>query len=101
MTCFVGPDRGYLTTADVAYSLQVAKTHARFAAGWSAAREQVGVFAMFRMIAIARIALAVWLASGGMVGCAQHRLPAIDPTGQRIFSGTTTLAHHDLLGGGL
>jgi len=32
-------------------------------------------------------------------GCAQHRLPAIDPTGERIFSGTTTLATHDLLHG--
>lgn len=32
-------------------------------------------------------------------GCAQHRIPAIDPTGQRIFSGTTTLATHDLLHG--
>lgn len=27
---------------------------------------------------------------------AQHRIPAIDPTGQCLFSGTTTLALHDL-----
>lgn len=32
---------------------------------------------------------------GASIGCAQHRIPAIDPTGQRFFSGTTTLAAHD------
>lgn len=32
-------------------------------------------------------------------GCAQHRIPAFDPTGERIFSGTTTLATHDWLHG--
>lgn len=36
------------------------------------------------------------MASGSGLGCAQHRIPAIDPTGQSIFSGTTTLAAHDL-----
>ncbi len=41
------------------------------------------------------------LACVWQLGCAQCRLPAIDPTGQHIFSGTTTLANHDLLGGGL
>jgi uncharacterized repeat protein (TIGR01451 family) len=47
----------------------------------------------------ARRVLAAWLiVAGGLVGCAQHRIPAIDPTGQHIFSGTTTLASHDLLG---
>jgi uncharacterized repeat protein (TIGR01451 family) len=40
-------------------------------------------------------------ASCSQPGCAQHRLPAIDPTGERIFSGTTTLALHDLFHGGL
>src|SRR5207248_10835314 len=34
------------------------------------------------------------------LGCANCRLPAIDPTGQHIFSGSTTLASHDLLNGG-
>jgi uncharacterized repeat protein (TIGR01451 family) len=38
--------------------------------------------------------------TGGPVGCAQHRVPAIDPTGQHILSGTTTtVASHDLLHG--
>ncbi len=37
------------------------------------------------------------LACGWHGGCAQHPLPAIDPTGQRLFSGTTTLAAHDWL----
>src|SRR5438552_11449420 len=42
------------------------------------------------------------LACAAQLGCAQCRLPAIDPTGQHIFSGaTTTLASHDLLNGGL
>jgi len=41
------------------------------------------------------------LVCGLQAGCAQHRIPAIDPTGEHIFSGTTTLASHDLLGGGL
>jgi uncharacterized repeat protein (TIGR01451 family) len=35
------------------------------------------------------------IAGGGQSGCAQHRIPAIDPTGQSIFSGTTTLASHE------
>ena len=42
----------------------------------------------FRLIAAA----AFLLAFGGQVGFAQIRIPAIDPTGQHIFSGTTTLA---------
>jgi uncharacterized repeat protein (TIGR01451 family) len=36
------------------------------------------------------------LAVGAHSGCAQHRIPAIDPTGEHLFSGTTTLATHDL-----
>src|SRR2546423_13359075 len=37
--------------------------------------------------------------SSAAIGCAQHRIPAIDPSGNRLFSGTTTLATHDWLGG--
>src|SRR6478735_2491637 len=49
-----------------------------------------------------RVAMFAWLlVAGGPPGCAQHRIPAIDPTGQHIFSGTTTFAAHDWLGGGL
>src|SRR5262245_15325078 len=47
-----------------------------------------------------RILVAAWLLlTSGLPGCAQHRIPAIDPTGQHIFSGTTTLASHDWLHG--
>jgi uncharacterized repeat protein (TIGR01451 family) len=56
---------------------------------------------MRRATLTARLA-AIWLfLASGLVGCAQHRIPAIDPTGQHIFSGTTTLASHDFLHGGL
>jgi uncharacterized repeat protein (TIGR01451 family) len=41
------------------------------------------------------------MASAGQLGCAQCRIPAIDQTGQHIFAGTTTLANHNLLNGGL
>jgi len=42
------------------------------------------------------------MSCASQLGCAQCRLPAIDPTGQHIFSGTTTtLATHELLNGGL
>src|SRR3954469_10898526 len=48
------------------------------------------------------VALASLMACASQLGCAQCRLPAIDPTGQHIFSGTTTtLATHELLNGGL
>src|SRR4029453_9554784 len=47
-----------------------------------------------RMLVAALIFIA-----GNMTGCAQHRIPAIDPTGQHIFSGTTTLASPDWLHG--
>src|SRR6185295_1052622 len=47
------------------------------------------------------ILCAALLGCGMQLGCANCRLPAIDPTGQHIFAGTTTLAHHDLLNGGL
>src|SRR5262245_56978627 len=48
----------------------------------------------------ARIVIAAWVfAAGGLAGCAQHRIPAIDPTGQNLFSGTTTVASHDWLHG--
>src|SRR5262245_57472223 len=50
---------------------------------------------------LSRLAIVASFAGGALVGCAQHRIPAIDPTGQHIFSGTTTLASHDLLHGGL
>src|SRR5262245_56323199 len=57
---------------------------------------------MFCRAKLLRIAPFAWhLAAWGMIGCAQHRIPAIDPTGEHIFSGTTTLATHDLLRGGL
>src|SRR5262245_6271131 len=47
-----------------------------------------------------RLVIAAWLiAASGFAGCAQHRIPAIDQTGQHLFSGTTTLATHDLLHG--
>lgn len=39
---------------------------------------------------------AALLLSGCAVGCAQIRIPAIDPTGERFFSGTTTLESHGL-----
>jgi uncharacterized repeat protein (TIGR01451 family) len=45
-----------------------------------------------------RVSIAAWLIVSGLFGCAQHRIPAIDPTGQSLFSGTTTLASHDLGG---
>ena len=85
---------------NVAFSLQVAKTHARFAAGRTLCRQfcAVGWLGLvltmnrcnlpFRLIAAA----AFLLAFGGQIGVAQIRIPAIDPTGQHIFSGTTTLA---------
>lgn len=45
-----------------------------------------------------RVIFCAWLvAACGVNGCAQHRIPAIDPTGQHLFSGTTTLATHDWL----
>src|SRR5262245_18289893 len=58
---------------------------------------------MRRNITLSRwgVIAAALLACAGQLGCAQCRIPAIDPTGQHIFSGTTTIAHHDLLGGGL
>jgi hypothetical protein len=57
---------------------------------------------MFRSALSLRFVLAVGLfACGWQSGCAQHRIPAIDPTGEHIFSGTTTLASHDLFNGGL
>jgi uncharacterized repeat protein (TIGR01451 family) len=44
------------------------------------------------------VLVALWLVAGGAsTGCARHQIPAIDPTGQHIFSGTTTLASHDWL----
>lgn len=45
--------------------------------------------------------VAALFAGSGHFGCAQHRIPAIDPTGEHIFSGSTTLASHDLFNGGL
>src|SRR5437762_774582 len=58
---------------------------------------------MFRNNSSLRLALAAGLfACAAQLGCAQHRIPAIDPTGEHIFSGTTTtLATHDWLHGGL
>jgi len=44
-------------------------------------------------------AAAILLACGWQSGCAQCRLPAIDPTGEHIFSGSTTLASHEWLKG--
>lgn len=44
------------------------------------------------------VVLAGLLACASQLGCAQCRIPAIDPTGEHIFSGTTTLASHDLGG---
>src|SRR5262245_22893390 len=44
-----------------------------------------------------RLSAALWLLAGSGGARAQIRIPAIDPTGERIFSGTTTLAPHDLL----
>ncbi|HEY2413865.1 MAG TPA: hypothetical protein VGI40_16560 [Pirellulaceae bacterium] len=41
-----------------------------------------------RLVAVA----AFLLTSGWQIGFAQIRIPAIDPTGQRLFSGTTTLS---------
>jgi uncharacterized repeat protein (TIGR01451 family) len=41
------------------------------------------------------------LAQGSQFSYAQIRIPAIDPTGQHIFSGTTTLAPCEALKGGL
>lgn len=49
-----------------------------------------------RLLSVAAI-LAI---SGWQSGCAQCRLPAIDPTGEHLFAGTTTLASHDWLKGG-
>lgn len=40
------------------------------------------------------------IACGWQSGCANCRVPAIDPTGEHIFSGTTTLASHEWLKGG-
>jgi uncharacterized repeat protein (TIGR01451 family) len=55
---------------------------------------------MSRIAGIHRLAVAAWfIIASGPLGCAQHRIPAIDPTGQHIFSGTTTLASHDWLHG--
>src|SRR5437762_10842382 len=58
---------------------------------------------MFRNNSSLRLALAAGLfACAAQLGCAQCRIPAIDPTGQHVFAGTTTtLASHDLLSGGL
>lgn len=51
----------------------------------------------FRVVCAATLLLlCVWQA-----GCAQIRIPAIDPTGEHIFAGTTTLAPHEGLRGGL
>jgi uncharacterized repeat protein (TIGR01451 family) len=55
---------------------------------------------MFRTAVYSRSASAICLAAiSGLIGCAQHRIPAIDPTGQHLISGTTTVASHDLLHG--
>src|SRR5262245_24212590 len=57
---------------------------------------------MLRIVPTFRLALAIGLlACSCQLGCAQHRIPAIDRTGEHLFSGTTTLATHDLLHGGL
>jgi uncharacterized repeat protein (TIGR01451 family) len=41
------------------------------------------------------------LVLGAQAGCAQHRIPAIDPTGENLFAGTTTLSTHELFAGRL
>src|SRR5262245_48591858 len=56
---------------------------------------------MHRAALTARLIVAWLFIVSTPIGCAQHRLPAIDQTGEHIFSGTTTLATHDLLHGGL
>lgn len=43
-----------------------------------------------------RHALLAGLLCSLAIGCAQVRIPAIDPTGERFFSGTTTLESHGL-----
>src|SRR5688572_29472237 len=53
------------------------------------------LLAMFRIALLIRLAVLLSVGCSGAVGCAQHRVPAIDPTGRHIFSGTTTLASHD------
>src|SRR5687768_9903918 len=45
---------------------------------------------MFRISRYLTAALGTALCAAALAGCAGHQLPAIDPSGERIFSGAST-----------